>query len=128
MPCVNTNGAHCLMNRPQERRIKDEERDGLKQVVEAIRGAWQRAKERQSEKSKGDKVDAVYNYMTRPAYRNAKLPMVWALQKRDAKDFNPGDWFVGLRCSQPHRSQEYFNTTVGLAETQVTGFEWLSWQ
>ncbi|CAN0254918.1 unnamed protein product [Ectocarpus sp. 6 AP-2014] len=110
------------------RPIKDKERDGLKEVVEEIKGAWERAKKRQSAKSKEHKVDPVYHYMSLPSNRNAKLPMVWTLQEIDADEFQPGDWFRRLRCSQRNRSQTTFNKTVDRAEAQVTGFTWLSWQ
>lgn len=51
------------MNRQQEKPVTDQERDGLKKVVEAIRSAWERAKERQSAKRKGDKKDPVHHHM-----------------------------------------------------------------
>lgn len=124
----NTNGAHCLMNRPQGKPIKDEERDGLKHLVQEIKGSWQRAKERQSAKSKGDKEDPVYHYMRLTSNRNAQLPMVWTLQEIDAAEFQRGDWFAGLRCSKKNTFQGTFNKLVDRAERQVKGFKWLSWQ
>lgn len=112
--------------------ITPEERDGLRELVEAIRGSWQRANERQSAKKKGDKEDPVYHYMTQPSYRNAMLPMVWKLKKSDAGKyegkFEPGVWFAGLPCSRPKSYQLTFQKLVGRAETQDGGFQWLSWQ
>lgn len=113
--------------------ITPEERDGLRELVEAIRGSWQRANERQSVKKKGDKVDLVYHHMKLPKNRNAKLPMVWKLKKRDAGQyegkFEPGGWFAGLLCSnRPNSYKGTFDKLVGRAETQVEGFRWLSWQ
>lgn len=124
----NTSVAHCLMNRTQGKTITDEERDGLKKVVEAIKGAWQRAKGKQSAKSKGDEVDPVYHYMSLPSYRNAKLPMVWTLQEIDTAKFILPDWFRRLRCSKRNTYEGTFNKLVERAEAQVTGFKWLSWQ
>lgn len=112
--------------------ITPEELVGLRDVVEAIRGSWKRAKERQSAKTKGEKVDPVYHYMTLPKNRNAILPMVWELKKRDAGQyegkFEPGGWFDGQLCSRPRSYQGTFNKLVGRAETQDEGFQWLSWQ
>lgn len=110
------------------RQITQEERDGLRELVEAIRGSWQRAKGRQFAKSMGDKDDAVYHYMNLPVNRTAKLPMVWKLQEIDTDEFKPGQWFAGLLCSRPQSYQGTFNKLVGRAETQVEGFQWLSWQ
>ncbi|CAM9899966.1 unnamed protein product [Ectocarpus sp. 12 AP-2014] len=108
--------------------INSDERVGLELVVEAIKGAWELAKEKQSAKSKEGKVDPVYHYMSLPSNRNAKLPMVWTLQEMLGDEFQPGNWFRGLRCSQRNRSQTTFNKTVDRAEAQVAGFRWLSWQ
>lgn len=54
--------------------------------------------------------------------------MIWKLQVEiDADEFKPGEWFVGLRLIRGCY-QQTFNNIVALAEEQVDGFTWTSWQ
>lgn len=94
--------------------------------MEAIGNAWQRAKERQWAKNKGDQVDDVYHYMNLSKNRNGTLPMVWKLQEID-DEFQPGAWFVEQKLVRGC-FQGTFNKIVGLVENQVEGFAWLCWQ
>ena len=99
----------------------------MEHLVQQIRGAWQRAKNRQSTKCKGDEEDPVYHFMRLPLYRNAMLPMVWKLQEVDAADFQSGEWFAGKNYSKRGTFQGTFNKLVERAEKQLEGFRWSSW-
>lgn len=117
MVCFNLHALHNL-SQPATKA----ECDGVQELVQAIKEAWKRAKDKEE---RGEE-NTVYTKMDGDRLRSAGLALVRFLEKKDS-EFKPGAWYKNSKFLTIINFDN-FERKIQEVQKQVDGFIWVSWK